>query len=262
MNCSSRPLSSLLCSLLLFLFLFSSQVSSIETPPSSPEKSALVVTIEENIALAESKGFTLPWMNLALSRAPFYLELQNKYDTFFTNNVGTTNPSCQAQQSELLSTFHFTISKIDLPNFLKEDFVKSLPDNVQNQLKLLKWSQKDLTVADTFSRMLTIPNQGEAFEVGHVMFKSSYDGTNYRILLLVPSVKSVLNSGCQFENQFHNEFIGKSQDIQNLLAIKAAENRAIVNTLEAYSQGDDLARLGFELVHTKAGTLLRNIIEM
>jgi hypothetical protein len=80
-------------------------------------------------------------------------------------------------------------------------------------------------MANTFSRMLTMDNAGEGFEVGHVMFKSSFDGTNYRILLLVPSVKSVLNVGCQFDNQFHNDFIGKSQDIQKLLAIKARKQQ-------------------------------------
>jgi hypothetical protein len=83
-------------------------------PSSSPAPSdirALVVTIEENIALAESKSFSLPWMNLALSHAPFYEELQNKYDTFLTNIVGTTNPSCQAQQSELLSFSFYNFKK-------------------------------------------------------------------------------------------------------------------------------------------------------
>jgi hypothetical protein len=209
----------MLCSLILSLFSY--HAISTDVPP----ESSLVTVIQEHITLADSHGFTLPWMNLALSRAPFYQELQTKYDTFFTNNVGASNPSCKAQQSELLSTFHFTIAKKDLAEFLTEDFVKDLPDNVQNQLKLLKYSQQELTMANTFSRMLTMDNAGEGFEVGHVMFKSSFDGTNYRILLLVPSVKSVLNVGCQFDNQFHNDFIGKSQDIQKLLAIKARKQQ-------------------------------------
>jgi hypothetical protein len=260
------------CRLLLLLDLVSSNGSQTS------------YLIKKHIEIASSYGLTIPWMNLALTKLSETKELQRSYDRFSRDmkpllreqktkdstltsilryfHLLSSDETCTSHPSELLSTYYLTISKKDFNNFLNEDFVQELPEKVQNQLKVLKKSPKEFTVASSFSTILTIDNR-EAFEVGHMLFKSSFDGTNYRILLLVPSVKTILSEGCYFDDNFREEFSIHSPDLQNYLAIKASINTGFISTLMAFDGpvSDSLfSGRGFGQIATEVGIVFQRSI--
>jgi hypothetical protein len=233
----------------LILFLFSSHAISTDVPP----ESSLGTNIHEHITLANSHGFTFPWMNLALSRVPFYQELQSKYDTFFTNNVvgaSHLNPhtppqikndlqteyesflaqirgTCPGQPSNSSTSFNLTIPRHKLEEFLTEDFLTDFPDFVQDRLQRLKVDQSDVTISEPFLKIFATDDGMEGFRVGHVVFKSSFDGTDFQILLRAASVKS---SECRFDQQSRDSLTLKAKDLQAVLERKVVESRTFFET--------------------------------
>jgi hypothetical protein len=242
----------LLLHLLLSLFLFVA---------SENEVTVSAKDIQENVDLAKTYGLAIPYLNLALLKHEEAKIYQTSYNTFFRDA-----PKCVSQPSELLSSFSLTIEKEDLNEFLKEDFVQELPREIQSRLKLLKYNSHDQTMTDTYSKMSNgddkTPN--EFLEIGHFLLKSTSQGSLLHILLLGPSLKTTVGKGCTFTDRFREQFIGKSQHIQNLLAIKAAGSRGFVNALAAFSEAspDILKSYGFEEIKTRVGVLLGTSIEI
>jgi hypothetical protein len=237
----------------LILFLFSSHAISTDVPP----ESSLGTNIHEHITLANSHGFTFPWMNLALSRVPFYQELQSKYDTLFTNNVvGASNldphtppqksfkndlqteydsifaqirGACPGQPSNSSTSFNLTVPRHKLEQFLTEDFLtEDFPDFVQDRLQRLKVDQSDVTISEPFLKIFATDDGMEGFRVGHVVFKSSFDGTDFQILLRAASVKS---SECRFDQQSRDSLTLKAKDLQAVLERKVVESRTFAENL-------------------------------
>lgn len=245
---------------------FLNSFNSLKTPNSKKiirtpvDTKILDNKIQSNKEYLNQFEIALPWMELGLNNVHFYNHLQEKYDNFFDNMI---NDDCQSFPSEILKTYYMTIHKNNLNSFLNENFIKDLPEKVQNQLALLKYNKRKLTTSDTFAKIHTI-NSHEAFEIGHMMFHSIYDNdTNeFHILLLVPSIKTTLQNNCYFNDDWRKRFIGASQEIQNLLAIKAAENRAFIDSLEAYSRISRLKREECDIIPTETGSVCQKSLPM
>jgi Leucine-rich repeat (LRR) protein len=214
--------------------------------------------ISHHLALADEYGLHIPWIEEALSNLENEKKYQKNYDILSQNS-----PLCLSEHSAILFAFSLTIEKDDLIDFLKEDFVKELPVEIQHRLRDLKFPSQ---AAGTYSKISNDEEKArqEYLEVGHFLLKSTSEGSLLHILLLGPSLKTTVGKGCIFTHRFREQFIGKSQDIQNLLAIKAAGSKGFVNALSAFSAASpDILRCnGFKEIKTRVGALLGTSIEI
>jgi hypothetical protein len=154
-----------------------------------------------------------------------YSDLKTEYKSFFAQIRG----NCPGQPSDSSTSFNFAIPKHKLEEFLTEDFLtEDFPDFVQDRLQQLKVDQSDVTISEPFLKIFATDDGMEGFRVGHVVFKSSFDGTDFHILLRVASVRS---SECRLDQQSRDSLTLKAKDLQTVLERKVVESRTFAENL-------------------------------
>jgi hypothetical protein len=221
----------------------------------------LELVIKQHKDEAAKSNFNVGLFDLAINRISLYNELKKVNDQFFrAASHGTTNvvagKMCKSMPEETISSYYIPIMRKELDQFTSSEFVKSLPKNAVSKLGLLKYISQETTLSDSFARIFSDKSgadEVERFEVGHVIIKAAYDKDTVHILILAPSVLDSLDVGCSYGTDFRDTFIGMSQDLQNWIAIKAAENQPFVDALKDFSPKygslsiQQLAAKGYEL---------------
>jgi hypothetical protein len=208
--------------------------------------SQLGAVVESNKGLAIRSGNNVGIFDIAINRLQRYNHLQHVYDSFFeaakiSAATGSSGLPCRSQPEESVQCYYIPVEFDQLKDFLQSSFVKSMPKNVQDKMSILQYMHKPTILSDVFARMYvdTDPSTGaesEKFEIGHTVIKAFYDKDTVHVMILTPSLKSSIDSGCSFDPHFRDTFIGRSQDIQSWIAIKAAENKDFSVTLGDFSE--------------------------
>jgi hypothetical protein len=230
--------------------------------------------IQDNKVLATASGYNIGLFDLAINRLAFYNELRLVNDEFFkaastgvsSTGGGTASANCRSQPQESVSSYYIPIQINELSSFLGSEFVTNLPKNAVSKLELLKFMRKDTTLSDSFARMFVDETEVDRLEVGHVIIKAFYDPTTVHILILAPSLIHSLDKGCNYGSDFRNKFIGMAQDLQNWMAIKAAENKAFADALNDFNPNygglsvAQLASKGYKAIQQGGRVVYRRLI--
>jgi hypothetical protein len=181
--------------------------------------------------------------DLALNNVKRMEALQNAYDDFFVRST-----VCRSHPIERISAYVLRINHNDLDAFLKSDFVKEMPKGARSKLEILKWSppQQETVFSDTYAQMFDADGK-ERFEIGHVIIKVFREQQTDHILILAPFLAGAAPEGC-YDSGFRSSFVGKSQNIQGILAVKAAMSISFIESLSSFKpnlSSNELERLGF-----------------
>ncbi len=248
--------------LIVFYLTFSQLFSRLAATELTERAKDLEVIIKEN-----KKKAPLPFADIALQRLPFLQQIQTAYGDFGAA-VEYTQPDCKSEPDELLTTYYLPVKKTNFPQFLESAFVKNLPKNAIQKLELLEMMDGKTTLSDSFSKLFS--DKGvDTFEIGHFVIKAYFTETHIHVLIFGPSLKTSIGSkeDCTFSSDFRKEFINKSQDVQSMLAIKAAENTAFIDTIASFETSnpdtwtaDWMKSKGFIEIATSTGETIYKLL--
>lgn len=219
------------------------------------------VILQNKEELAQ-KGYDLNIVDRSLVNLEFAKKYKQTFDEFFKGN--TEDDKCMNFPNEAMSAYYLPVHKADLKEFLASEIVMDFPKAVRSKLQFLQFSsaspEKPMVFSDAFSRIYKEKNKEaqnqdeeiEKFEVGNLVIKAFLHEETWHILILSPSLVNANGNGCHFKKEFRDGFVGKSQDVQHWLAIKAVQSKDFVSTLVTFTphvtEEDKLAKLGFEPV--------------
>lgn len=221
---------------------------------------SMETAIKGNKEVLEAKGYSLNLVEQSLIHLHFAKQYKETFDVFFKDNA-----DCDTHPQELVSALYLPVKEDKLESFFKLDMVNEFPKAVKDRLEILYFAnagpEKPLLFSDVFSRMYHDQSTDkEKFEVGNLVIKAFKTDKTWHILILSPALVNENSKGCRFKKKFRDSFIGKSQDVQYWLAIKAVQNKDFIDTLVNFdsrvkSGAETLAREGFRAV-TKGGQII------
>jgi hypothetical protein len=230
----------------MYFFMGANRTKSLATRGDS-----LALMIQEHRTVAERQKQKTGIYDLALSNLPFITALDAGYRDFFADGG-----ACKVQPNEHIIANFLQIKRSELSNFLASAFVKELPKNAASKLDVVRYTQQETTFVESFSKMFDDAEGNENFEIGHLMVKIVFDPSTVHIMVLAPVLTGRGSNGC-FSKRFREEFVGKSQGIQAMLAIKAAASKQFIDAMDSFSlqwSPNDVPAVAFQKIDVIGGT--------